>query len=550
MADSKSWAQEVLSCDLCDKPIQQFCNSCQVNLCIECIHKHVEKFRSLSHDIVYFKNKKIQWVLPECTIHLGQRCEAQCQQCQIAICIKCCIGSHKNHDAVELTELLEVKKQEIQKETDEIENKIIPKYQKLDTDFQSNVSKISAEFTKIEKEKESLRKLWHQEVDNIFDKMGSLIHSMMESNDKTIAIYQTNMKNLIQDMTQTLQQNKLILKTKKASEFTNFKSKLNEYRELTNFDVKSPSMIANTVDGKELSIEIGEIKATLTYKSLSSSAADGAHKLTNKVLKVANIIAVIPTECKNMYHIVCMGENEAWISGKNKTITRVDIHGCVKETIETNGRSMPFNISVTIQGDLVYSDSESRTVKIVKQRMCETLLTTPRGWIPNSICCMGSGDILVCMSRYHETKVIRYRGKKIMQNYFKDEDEKPLFQDGDYVPYLKENCNGDICVSDVNARCVVVLNKAGRVRFRYDGTPARQMKTFNPRDIATDVLCQIIVTDFYNSCLHILDQNGQFLRCVDNCGLEQTNTLSVDSKGRIWAGLFQSGVIKVIQLLK
>lgn len=312
--------------------------------------------------------KRYSGCFPECTIHEGHRSEAQCQHCQIAICIKCCIGSHKNHDAVDLSELLEVKKQEIQKETDEIENKIIPKYQKLDADLQSDDSKIKAEFTKIEKEKESLRKLWHQEVDNIFDKMGSLIHSMVESSNETITTYQTDIKNSIQDMTETLQQNKHILKAKKVSEFTNFKSKLNEYRELTHFDVKSPSLITNTVDGKELSLEIGEIKAKLTCNSLSSLAANGAHKSTNNVLEITNIITAIPTECKEMYGIVCMGENEAWISGKNNTITRVDIHGCVKEKIETNGRFMPFNISVTIRGELVYSDSVSRSVKIVKTK--------------------------------------------------------------------------------------------------------------------------------------------------------------------------------------
>lgn len=32
MADSKLLAQDVIICDLCDKPTQQFCNSCQVNV--------------------------------------------------------------------------------------------------------------------------------------------------------------------------------------------------------------------------------------------------------------------------------------------------------------------------------------------------------------------------------------------------------------------------------------------------------------------------------------------------------------------------------------
>ena len=55
------------------------------------------------------------------------------------------------------------------------------------------------------------------------------------------------------------------------------------------------------------------------------------------------------------------------------------------------------------------------------------------------------------------------------------------------------------------------------------------------------------MTDIDNNCLHILDQNGQFLRCVDDCGLERPYGLSVDSEGRLWVGLLDSGEIKVIK---
>ena len=67
---------------------------------------------------------------------------------------------------------------------------------------------------------------------------------------------------------------------------------------------------------------------------------------------------------------------------------------------------------------------------------------------------------------------------------------------------------------------VVVLDRTGKVRFRYDGTPARSKQWFNPGCIVTDCLGQITVTDSNNECLHILDQNGQFLKCLVGCSLE------------------------------
>ena len=98
---------------------------------------------------------------------------------------------------------------------------------------------------------------------------------------------------------------------------------------------------------------------------------------------------------------------------------------------------------------------------------------------------------------------------------------------------MSENNNGDICVSDTSANTVVVVDKTGRVRFRYDGKQAFREKTFVPKGIVTDKFSQIIVADYNNNCLHILDQNGQFLICVDKCGLEKPHELSVDSKGRL-----------------
>ncbi|XP_078330871.1 uncharacterized protein LOC144624776 [Crassostrea virginica] len=132
---------------------------------------------------------------------------------------------------------------------------------------------------------------------------------------------------------------------------------------------------------------------------------------------------------------------------------------------------------------------------------------------------------------------------------------------------LSENNNGDVCVSDGNTDTVIVVNNdehvyvpdanyvvvvdmEGRVRFRYDGQPAKRGMSFDPRGIVTDDLSQIIVADFNNDCLHILDKNGHLLRCVDDCGLEEPNGLSLDSEGKLWVGLEKSGEIKVIEYLQ
>lgn len=550
MADSKLWAQEVIICDLCDKPTQQFCNSCQINLCVECVHKHVDKLQSLAHEIVCSKNRNTQCVLPECKIHPGRRCEVQCQKCQIPICVRCCIGTHKNHDAVELVELFEIKKQELQNVTDEIETKLIPKYNKTDADLQERLTETTAKFNKMEEEKEVLRKRWHQEVDTIFDKLGSSISLMKESNLESIKTQQKTIKDTTQDMVQTVQHNKLVLKTNRTSDVIEHKSNLNQFSNIiTDIDIFTPPVLVDTIKGNGLSIEIGEYKAELTYKI--NLPVDVSYPSTKELLKLAKVIAVIScTLYQPLYEVACWGKNEAWICGYSNTFTRIDINGKMnRHRGDTGMHSPPHGIAATVHGDLIYSYGKG---KMKTTGHDDSLVSIPQDWIPYRLCCSKSGDILISVSNGREKKIIRYHEKKITQEIHKDENGKPIFEEGKirHALYIVENNNGDVCISDDNAGVIIVVNLAGKVRFRYNGKPARKNNQFSPRNIVTDSLSQIIVADNGNSCLHILDQDGQFIKCVDNCELDNVHALSVDGEGRLWAGLFKSGIIKVIQYLE
>lgn len=547
MATSKSWAQNAIICDHCHMSAQQFCNGCQVNLCVVCISKHVEKLPYVSHDIVPFRNRKTQIVFPLCKFHPSQRCEVHCKKCQTPICIMCCIGYHKRHSAVELVEFFETKKQEIQMETREIENSLIPSYSERDVYMNDQISKITAELSKVEKEKARLEKLWHKEVDTIFHKFGSVIYSLKDSNLRTAITHQTKIKDLIKDMIQTVHQNKQILESKSALDVTNYKSKLHEFRNaLTDVDFEIPSLIKTTVKGRKLGFEFGELEASLRQTYPSFLSADDPYQ-SRRMLFTSETVDVVPTVYKSLYYMSCFGEHQAWISGNNKTITRIDIHGYVKETVVTNCRFWPNGIAVTGQGELIYSDCNRRKVNIVRYGKVETLITTPRGWKPHRLCYTRSGDILVGVSHSRKKKIIRYHEMKISQNIERNEHGKPIFKNGFHVLCLTENINGDICVCDRNADSVVVLNMSGRVRFRYYVTPT--WKPFKPKCLVTDSLGQIIVTDSNNSCIHIIDQNGHFLTTIKDLELYNPHGLSIDSEWRLWVGLHWTGEIKLLDYM-
>ncbi|XP_061186777.1 tripartite motif-containing protein 2-like [Saccostrea echinata] len=551
MATPISWAQEIITCDLCDNSTQQFCNRCQVSLCGDCVSKHVDKHLSLEHHIVPFKNRKIQPVFPECEFHPNQRCEAYCHKCDVPVCIKCVITSHNGHSVRDMPNIFNDKKKEIQQETQEIETSVIPNYKKKNEERESDITLSMEKYIELEKETEKHRTIWHQEVDSIFNKLRSLIISMRDNHLAVLKSHQSKLRNMIPEILQTLQQNKEIMKSNKVSEVTNHKSKLTEYKNnLSDTDVLIPSLKSKTVQGREFSIELGECKATLTQLSLSSLKEKVSYFSTRELLDRARVIATIPTRVKPLHRVASVGTDKAWVSGLDRIIKCFDIYGSVHENVVLSQQIHPNDISVTIQGELVYSNSENRTVNIVRHGRTEILIKTPQEWTPEGLNCTNSGKILVTLYNGQQRKISCYQEQIVKQEIFSDENGKAIFANGKLMPFVAENNNGDICVSDINAKTVVVVDNTGKVRFRYNGRPARRKKGFAPRKIVTDSMSQIIVADYSNECLHILDQDGQFLNCVDRCGIPKPCGLSVDREGRLWVGLLEKGELKVIQYMR
>ncbi|XP_078330456.1 uncharacterized protein LOC144624498 [Crassostrea virginica] len=495
----------------------------------------------MSHEIAPFLDRKTKLVLPACQEHSGQRCEVNCKECHTPVCIKCIgFGPHKGHEIEELTETHENKIRKIKSDTEDMKAKLIPKYQNEDVEIGKKISKTKSKLDDLGNESKKLRKLWHEEVDNIFDKIDSLSQSLTEKNLIALQEYHNKIRYLISEMNTIVKQNEKLFNSNKLSEVNQYQSKLNEYQEiLEHVDLEMPSLRSNIDQGKELIIEIGGYRATLKHMSPPSPSADVSRLTTaiGKLMDQISVIATIPTNYKPLSGVACVGESEAWIFGRNKTITRIDIHGTLRDTVNTTCQYWPFGISMTIGGELIYSDFNSRPVKIVRDGKSETLITAPQDWTPWKLSCTRSGDILVHVftgsGPQTKNKIVRYQVQNIKQEINNDGQGNPIFKDGSNPLYMSENKNGDVCVSDRNANTVVVVDKTGKVRFRYDGTPARREKLFAPRYIVTDALSQIIVADIDNNCLHILNQNGQFLKCVGDCGIERPLALTKKNYSKV-----------------
>lgn len=555
MTSSVSQSQEVVTCDLCSEATHQFCNDCQVGLCVDCVGHHVNKWKSLTHDMVPYDERKSQLVLSPCPTHPGHRCEAHCQQCDVHVCVKCILGTHKSHPVFEMADVVQRKKEEIAKENEHIESVIIPKYKKEKDDSKMKISESEVRCAELKKEVESQRELWHHEVDEIFDKVFTKIKFMTDKHIAALKIHQSKLRSMIPNIYHTIEQNKEILKTKHTSTVTDHKSKLHEFQEIPPvIGITIHELTTVTDKGRELMIELGDYRASLTQMTLpNTEEEDTAAGNLTELSEKATVLRNIATDLQNMRGLECVGTNEAWINGEDKMIRRVDVDGTVKESVTSTCPIAPNDIAVTKQGELLYCDGRNRAVNVVRNGRSEVLLTTPLGWHPDGLCCTSSGDVLVSLGTtdFKCRKIIcyDYEDKNVKTEIEEDEDGNRIFKGGEFALYVAENKNGDVCAADQNADVVVAVDISGRVRFRYDGLSVEGIDNFSPRQITTDSLSQIIVTDALNHCLHILDSRGQMLGYIEDDSLLNPRGLSLDSAGRLWVGL-SSGDIKIIQYLQ
>lgn len=138
-------------------------------------------------------------------------------------------------------------------------------------------------------------------------------------------------------------------------------------------------------------------------------------------------------------------------------------------------------------------------------------------------CSTFSGDLLVIMvsSNYSQTKLVRYCDYNEKQNIQFDDKGHPLYLSSgmNNIKYICENRNLSIFVADLNARALVVVNRSGKHRFTYKGGSHQKRlklsRPFTPNSLTTDSQSRILIADYWNNRIDVIDQDGQFIRCID-----------------------------------
>ncbi|XP_062618123.1 uncharacterized protein LOC134279720 [Saccostrea cucullata] len=86
------------------------------------------------------------------------------------------------------------------------------------------------------------------------------------------------------------------------------------------------------------------------------------------------LIIIIDTGYDPHNRVTRLSDEEIWTCGEDKIMKLCNLQGKLLKTIQTKSGNIPGDIAVTRSGDLVYTDHDTRTINIVKNKQIQEVI--------------------------------------------------------------------------------------------------------------------------------------------------------------------------------
>nr|XP_034326321.1 uncharacterized protein LOC117689406 [Crassostrea gigas] len=529
MMESRNEAQHLVECDLCQQPVSFFCRRCGVNLCDPCVTVHLRAKSTNVHEIVDFARKEDDDTC-HCDSHPQNDCFAYCKTCDAPICILCVSIKHKSHEMSELSDKIEELLKVIAKENDRLQSSK-HELQRVLEHTTKLLSSISSAY-KVRKDEVTARgEEWHKQIEETVKKLHQELDDMQTEHE---AVLQKQKKEFEEMIGKVDEMNGKTVKLKKSK------------------NVKEMQTFVPVIQKQKSLIEVSQYSFPKLYEYKIDEYLENKLKENElpdrRILDVPTVTYVIDTgfpaheEYKTrLYDMTVTDDNKVWMGGQSTELKLFDLQGYLHHTVRITVKGLYFCM---YNKQVVYIDQNNKAVKLISDTDTLVTMFTTGDWTPYGIRSAASGDLLVCLRKDDQSKVVRYSSTgTVLQEIQYDSQCQPLYKKTNYIA---ENVNGDIIVTDWKKNAVIAVDRLGIFRYSYSGKDS----DYNVCSVATDSVGHVIVTDFKGNKVHMLDRDGRFLRyIIPEGGIKDPRAVCILGHGEMLVGDTMTGIAKRIKYL-
>ncbi|XP_052697508.1 uncharacterized protein LOC128175721 [Crassostrea angulata] len=550
MMEPKNEAQHFVGCDLCQQPVSFYCRRCGVNLCDPCVTIHLRVKSTKVHEIVDFASKDDDDTC-HCDSHPKNDCSAYCETCDAPICILCVSIKHKTHEMSELSDKIEELFKVIAKENDRLQTskheleKILDHTTKL-------LSSISSIYKQRKDEVTARGEEWHKQIEKTVKKLHQELDDMQKEHEAVLQKQKKEFEEMIGKVDEMNGKTVKLKKSKNVKEMQIFVPVIQNHQNLNEFSQYSfPSFYECKIDPNYLQTYFGyveklqEKKTSLLEKNFKENDLSG-----RRILKVPTLTSVINTGFpanekfnNRLFDMAVTDDNKVWMGGESTELKLFDLQGHLHHTVSITNTGMYLCM---YNKQVVYIDQKDNAVKMITDTDTVVTVFTTGDWKPYGVSSAASGDLLVCLRKDDQSKVVRYSSTgTVLQEIQYDSQGQPLYKK---TTYVTENVNGDIIVTDWKKNAVIAVDRLGISRYSYAG---KDNTNFLACSVATDFVGHVIVTGRNGKKISMLDRDGRFLRyIIPEGGIKDPRGVCILGDGEMMVGECKTGIAKRIKYLE
>lgn len=547
-------------CETCEgnKPAQSRCLDCEINLCKECREKHAPVGTDTVHnflEVVEQKQDK-KTKLPKltqsgnCNKHPDQGLDMYCNKCKGMICLSCKEQKHSAHPVQDVNGVAKVMRASLthflgavkeylpdfedyvkqirkcQKEHDRDLQNAIKDVQSRCKFLQNEIEKISKQVIgELNERHKAATKDFNKEAKSVINSYKS-IATLAASADRILKIG-TDM-NII-DSAKTIQKR--------------FMQVEDELPPMSIDKIETVGFVPGPLKADSLTKMFGQCtKGEIVLPTLpvpwGIRAAKDYEMCSVAAFKVRNspetIQAIAPVSDKEAWVTCGWGNKDVYlytVSGERKKKISLDIqvdHMCMSPT-----------------GDVLVSSYEDKYIRKINKEHAVCDFAIPHLY-PGGMVVTKRKEIYVCAVDSYTTRRADHSNRCLMKlsEYGMNLDQ--IDEDGDYIlfgaPYrVAEAPNKDLLVTDREEGKLRVtrVDQEGCRRYIYTGPKEVKLKqSFNPLGLCCDRAGNLLVADWGNHCVHLVDNDGEFKGFIlsQRDGLFKPNAMAMDKSGQLWIG--------------